>query len=68
MAPMRKPPPARQHPWQETFSIDAFARQHGISRRDVKQLLRSGKLPFLELAGQIRVPRLAPLPPQVKTQ
>ncbi len=57
MAPMRTPPPQQQDDWRSTQSIDAFARERGLTRAEVKQLLASGQLPFIELAGQIRIPR-----------
>jgi hypothetical protein len=55
MAPMRTPTRPRQEDWRATQSIDAFAREHGLTVREVKQLLGSGQLPFMELAGQIRI-------------
>lgn len=62
MAPMRKPPPDRQRDWQETMSIDAFGRMHGLSRREVRQMLQDGRLAFMQLAGQIRIPNSAQVP------
>lgn len=59
MAPMRKPAPPQHEPWQSTMSIDAYARARGMQRREVKQLLATGQLPFIQLAGQIRIPREA---------
>lgn len=55
MAPMRVPPPERHAVWQTTQSIESFACERGLSVGEVKQLLGSGQLPFIELAGQIRV-------------
>lgn len=55
MAPMRVPPPPRQDDWRSTQSIESYAREHGLTVREVRQLLGSGQLPFIELAGQIRI-------------
>jgi hypothetical protein len=57
MAPMRTPTRPQQEDWRSTQSIDAFAREHGLTVREVKQLLGSGHVPFIELAGQIRIVR-----------
>lgn len=64
MAPMRKPAPPDANPWRHTLSIDAYAREHQLTRREVRQLLGTGRLPFVQVRGQIRVVKEAskPLP------
>lgn len=56
MPPMRKPAPTARSPWQKTLSIDAYARRHQLTPREVRHLLGTGQLPFVELRGQIRIP------------
>lgn len=59
MAPMRKPAPKLQEPWQDTCSVDTFAHEQGMTAREVREMLREQRLPFVEIDGQIRVPRSA---------
>jgi hypothetical protein len=55
MPPMRKPAPASDDPWRHTLSIDTYARRHQLTVGEVRQLLGSGQLPFVQIRGQIRV-------------
>lgn len=56
MAPMRKPAPPSDDPWRNTLSIDAYARKHQLTPREVRHLLGTGQVPFVQLRGQIRIP------------
>ncbi|MEM8947355.1 MAG: hypothetical protein AAGD11_19430 [Planctomycetota bacterium] len=56
MAPMKAP--ANREPLAElddTVSLTHLAHRWGVSRRRIRQLLQSGGLPFVEIAGQLRV-------------
>lgn len=53
MAPMRKPAPQTR---ERTLSIDAYARRCHLTPREVRTLLGTGQLPFVQVRGQIRVP------------
>ena len=61
MPRMKKPAPPKEPPWQATLSIDAFAESRGLTPREVRRLLGRGHLPFVQIAGQIRVPKEATL-------
>ena len=56
MAPMKAPshrtPPEEA---DETYSLTHLAHRWGVSRRRIRQLLQSGELPFMQIAGQLRV-------------
>ena len=62
MAPMKSPV---QHSFRgvprETFSLTHLARRWEMSRREVRHLLQSRQLPFVQVKGQFRVPRTAVL-------
>ena len=60
MAPM-KYPAGREAAGdlEESYSLTHLARRWGVSRRDIRQLLQQGELPFIEVLGQIRVPARA---------
>jgi hypothetical protein len=57
MAPMKCP--ARQETaddFEDSYSLTHLASRWGVSRRDIRQLLQQGQLPFVEVLGQLRVP------------
>jgi hypothetical protein len=57
MAPMKCPAPRQPvNPFEETYSLTHLAHRWGASRREIRQLLQSGDLPFVQVAGQLRVP------------
>lgn len=66
MPRMKKPAPPRDDPWRSTLPIAAFAHRRGLSPRQVRRLLASGRLPFIEVRGQIRVPRAAAIEESVR--
>jgi excisionase family DNA binding protein len=60
MAPMKCP--ARNEPadvFQDSFTLTHLARRWHVHRREVRQLLQTGQLPFVQVSGQLRVPRAA---------
>ena len=60
MAPMKCP--ARNEStdvFQDSFTLTHLARRWHVHRREVRQLLQTGQLPFVQLRGQLRVPRAA---------
>lgn len=62
MAPMKSPPHHDVADEQEeSITLTHLAQRWHVSRREVRRLLQSGKLPFEEVAGQIRVPLAAVL-------
>jgi len=56
---MKKPAPPKDDSWQATLSVEAFAHRRGLKPREVRRLLGTGRLPFIQVRGQIRVPRAA---------
>ena len=40
----------------DSFTLTHLAHRWHVSRRDVRRLLQTGKLPFVQVSGQIRVP------------
>jgi excisionase family DNA binding protein len=64
MPPMKRPAAARSHPLgadlqmgPETVTIAAAARRWRVTRYRVRQLLSRGELPFIQICGEIRIPR-----------
>ena len=60
MAPMKcpaKPKPADE--FEDSYSLTHLAHRWDVSRRDIRQLLQRGELPFVEVLGQLRVPAAA---------
>jgi excisionase family DNA binding protein len=53
MAPMKMH--SRRHP-AETFTITHLAHRWGVPRKTIRRLMKSGQLPFEQIAGQLRVP------------
>jgi len=47
--------PTDQH-YAESHSLTHLAHRWHVQRRDVKQLLKKGVLPFVDECGQLRVP------------
>jgi hypothetical protein len=56
---MRKPASPSDDDWPRSLSIDAYARRHQLKPRDVRRLLGTGQLPFVQVRGQIRVAEFA---------
>lgn len=54
--PRMKSPGRFSHMYDETISLQRLARQWNMPRREVRRLIQKGKLPFVEIAGQIRIP------------
>jgi excisionase family DNA binding protein len=60
MAPMKPPAPQRNDRISDVgYSLTHLASRWRVSRRDVLHLLQEGELPFVEVDGQLRVPRSA---------
>jgi len=60
MAPMKTPTwrePVDE--FDESYSLTHLASRWGVSRRDIRQLLQNGELPFVQVQGQLRVPMAA---------
>ena len=60
MAPMKSP--ARSEPadvFQDSFTLTHLAKHWHMHRREVRHLLQTGQLPFVQVRGQFRVPRAA---------
>lgn len=62
MAPMKSPV---QHSFggavEDSFSLTHLSRRWDMSRRELRHLLQSRQLPFVQVQGQFRVPRSAVL-------
>ena len=60
MAPMKLPAHERvgEDPFA-SYSLTHLARLLHVTRRRIRQMLQQGELPFVEVHGQIRVPRTA---------
>lgn len=57
MAPMKRPADeVSQGYYQGTWSLGEAARRLGVSKKDLRCLLASGQLDFVQIAGQIRIP------------
>jgi len=57
MAPMKSP--ASQETLsglEDSITLTHLAQRWKVSRREVRRLLQVGELPFVQVAGQIRVP------------
>ncbi len=59
MCPMKKTPNPTFARLTDAVSLGTVARKVGIPRREVRRLIQRGKLPFVQVRGQIRVPRTA---------
>jgi len=60
MAPM-KCPSRRQSTdvLQDSYTLTHLARRWHMHRREVRRLLQTGQLPFVQIRNQLRVPRAA---------
>lgn len=57
MAPMKCPAHRDgEELLHETCTLTHLARRWRVSRRQIRRLVQSGALPFVEITGQIRVP------------
>ena len=54
--PRMKPPTRHADPFRGTMSLDAVARLWRAPRRFVRRCIANGELPFVQIAGRIRVP------------
>jgi excisionase family DNA binding protein len=60
MAPMKCPSPDdRTDQFADSLSLTHLAHRWHLHRRDVRRLLQSGALPFVQIRNQLRVPRSA---------
>jgi len=60
MAPMKCPPQREpENDLETSYSLTHLAHRWGVSRRDIRHLLQSGDLPFVQIEGQLRVPAAA---------
>ena len=56
MSPMKKPAGSGKQHLGATISLGAAARRLHITRREVRRLLGSGRLNFVQICGRLRVP------------
>lgn len=57
MAPMKRPAAPEHHdPFEASHSLTHLAHRWNLPRRKIRDLLKAGDLPFVDLAGQLRVP------------
>lgn len=54
--PRMKKPAATPAEFHETVSLKRLAGAWDMPRRQVRRLVQQGRLPFVEVMGQIRVP------------
>jgi excisionase family DNA binding protein len=60
MAPMKLPAHGRASEDSfDSYSLTHLAHLLHVTRRRIRQMLQKGDLPFVEVRGQIRVPRSA---------
>jgi len=60
MAPMKSPTHQEAaEGLEESITLTHLAQRWEVSRREVRRLLQIGELPFVQVAGQIRVPMAA---------
>lgn len=60
MAPMKCP--SRHDPadvFEDSYTLTHLARRWQMHRREVRHLLQTGQLPFVQVRNQLRVPRTA---------
>jgi len=53
MSPMKRP---AQHQEPTSLTLKSVARRWGLRRRQVRELLQTGQLPFEQVCGQLRIP------------
>jgi excisionase family DNA binding protein len=56
---MKKPPRESFQQLSGALSLATVARRVGVPRREIRRMIQHGKLPFVQVLGQIRVPRSA---------
>ena len=57
MPPMRRPADIHtSHVGGNSYSLTHLARRWNRSRREIRQMLQRGELPFEQVSGQLRVP------------
>jgi hypothetical protein len=57
MPPMRRPSSSdTAHQNGSSYSLTHLARRWNLSRREIRQMLQRGDLPFEQVMGQFRVP------------
>ena len=59
MAPMKRPSPSHVDEMSDTLSLETTARRLHVSRKQVRQLLATRELDFVQIRGRFRVPRKA---------
>lgn len=60
MAPMKQPTREADKDRQfDSYSLTHGATRLHVTRRRLRQMLQQGELPFVQVRGQIRVPRWA---------
>lgn len=59
MCPMKKSPSESFQQLTGAVSLSAAARRTGIPRREVRRMVQQGRLPFVQVRGQICVPAKA---------
>lgn len=57
MAPMKRPSPAHFDEMSETLSLESAARRLHVTRKQVRRLLATRELDFVQIRGRFRVPR-----------
>ena len=56
MPPMKSPSKHIHDHDEENYTLTHLAHRWGVSRREIRRLLQEGKLPFVQILGQLRVP------------
>jgi excisionase family DNA binding protein len=58
MPPMKQPARVtdKDNPF-DSYSLAQLARRLRVTRKRIRQMLQRGELPFVQICGQIRVPR-----------
>ena len=57
MAPMKAPSHRTlSEDLAQSVSLTHLAGRWGVSRKEIRQLLQEGRLPFIQIGGQLRVP------------
>ncbi len=56
MAPMKRPADPRHSPYHGTWSLGKAARHFAMPKKQLRRLLGTGQLEFVQIEGQIRIP------------
>lgn len=59
MAPMKRPSPAHVDEMSETLSLESTARRLHVTRKQVRALLGTQELDFVQIRGRFRVSRVS---------